>query len=204
MDHEDESVSHWIDELKTGDSEAAERLWNRYYEELVRLARAKLGAVSRASADEEDVALSAFNSLCAGAARGQYPGLGDRHDLWRLLVTITIRKALDLVQHERRLKRGGGSVIGERDLCRQGESRGAKGLDYFEAPGPAPELAVIMADEQERLLARLVDDNLRRVALRRLEGCTGEEIAIELSCNRRTVVRKLELIRAIWLEAETP
>src|SRR4051794_25398994 len=98
------SVSHWIGALKIGDAEAAQRLWERYFNELVRLARAKFGAIRCGEADEEDIALSAFHSLCQGAARGRFPRLDDRHDLWRLLVTITARKALDQLERQGRKK----------------------------------------------------------------------------------------------------
>ena len=54
---------------------------DRPFDELVRLARAKLGALPRGESDEEDAALSAFHSFCQGAARGRFPRLDDRHDL---------------------------------------------------------------------------------------------------------------------------
>jgi hypothetical protein len=47
----------------------------------------------RGVADEEDVALSAFNSFCLGAEQGHFAQLFDRDNLWRGLVTITARKA---------------------------------------------------------------------------------------------------------------
>jgi len=59
------------------------------------------------------VALSAFDSFCRGAEKGRFPRLEDRDDLWQLLFMITTRKAADLVQHERRQKRGGGLVLDE-------------------------------------------------------------------------------------------
>src|SRR5262245_15997347 len=92
-DGEGRSVTAWIASLKAGNAEAAEALWRRYFEALVRLARARLRGTSRAVADEEDAALSAFDSFCRGAACGRYPRLDDRDDLWRLLVVITERKA---------------------------------------------------------------------------------------------------------------
>src|SRR5262249_22795994 len=65
------SVTRWIDELKAGEDAAVQPLWERYFARLVRLARAKLRVARRgASEDEEDAALSAFNSFCAGVARG--------------------------------------------------------------------------------------------------------------------------------------
>src|SRR5205823_4765290 len=60
------SVTLWIGDLKGGVDEATRRLWDRYYAGLVRLARARLRAAPRAAADEEDVALSAFDSFFAG------------------------------------------------------------------------------------------------------------------------------------------
>src|SRR5688572_9766452 len=74
------SVSRWIDGLKAGDRAATLPLWDRYFAQLVRLARVKLRAAHRAGAveDEEDAALSAFESFCAGAERGRFTQLSDR------------------------------------------------------------------------------------------------------------------------------
>ena len=93
------SVTSWIVQLKQGNHDAAQKLWERDFEQLVRLARTRLIGSRRrvAEADEEDAALSAFESFCEGAARGQFPKLTDRDDLWRLLVVITLRKVSDQV-----------------------------------------------------------------------------------------------------------
>jgi hypothetical protein len=48
-------------------------------------------------ADEEDVALSAFDSLCRGVEAGRFPQLFDRSDLWLVLVLVTTYKVADLV-----------------------------------------------------------------------------------------------------------
>src|SRR5215468_5927517 len=99
------SVTHWLDGLRTGESVAARKLWENYFQRLVELARKKLRALPRAAADEEDVALSAFDSFCRGAEHGRFPRLEDRHDLWQVLLMLTQRKAADLIQHEAREKR---------------------------------------------------------------------------------------------------
>jgi hypothetical protein len=83
------SVTRWIDRLKAGNRAAAQRLWERYFKRLVAVARSQLRDTPRRAADEEDVALSAFNSFCRGAERGRFPELLDRNSLWRLLVTMT-------------------------------------------------------------------------------------------------------------------
>src|SRR5207237_3816674 len=102
------SVTAWFESLKAGDADAAQKLWRRYFEALVRLARNRLRGAPKGVADEEDAALSAFDSFVRGAACGRYPRLDDRDDLWRLLVVITERKALDQAQREPRQTRGGG------------------------------------------------------------------------------------------------
>jgi hypothetical protein len=71
-----ESVTVWIESLKAGDADAAQKLWRRYFEALVRLARERLRGAPRAVADEEDAALSAFDSFVRGTARGRYPHTG--------------------------------------------------------------------------------------------------------------------------------
>src|SRR3954469_1199717 len=98
------SVSHWIGRLKEGEGEAVQRLWEGYFRRLVGLVRAKLRSAPRRAADEEDVALSAFDSFCRGAEQGRFPKLEDRDDLWQLLVLIASRKAANLVKHENRQK----------------------------------------------------------------------------------------------------
>ena len=67
------SVSRWLDGIKAGDEASIERLWHRYFERLVRLARGKLPGHCRRAYDEEDVALSAFQSFCQRAAGGKFP-----------------------------------------------------------------------------------------------------------------------------------
>src|SRR5262245_43166917 len=102
------SVTHWLGQLQAGDPAAAQPLWQRYFRRLVGLARQRLRHAPRRAADEEDVALSAFDSFCRGAEQGKFPRLHDRDNLWRLLVALTARKAVDLIRHEDRQKRGGG------------------------------------------------------------------------------------------------
>jgi DNA-directed RNA polymerase specialized sigma24 family protein len=185
------SVSIWIKALKQGDQKGAQRLWDAYFERLVALARARLRGAPRRVADEEDVALSAFDSFCRGVERGRFPQLDDRDNLWHLLWKITVRKACDLVGHERRGSRGGGKVRALSDLT-DWEADAILGRE------PTPELVGEVTDECRRLLERLGDATLRSVALWKMEGFTNEEIAGKLGCVRQTVDRKLRAIRQIW------
>jgi DNA-directed RNA polymerase specialized sigma24 family protein len=183
----DGSVTRCIADLKAGEASAAERLWQAYFQRLVGLARTRLGPRGRPLADEEDVALSAFKSLCLGAARGRFPQLRDRDNLWPLLVVLTAHKATDLIKHQQRQKRGGGVRPDDVDL---------EGLLSRE---PTPEFSAMVAENCARLLDRL-EPPLRQIALLRLDGYTNIEIAERLRCALRTVERRLELIRRTWNE----
>lgn len=188
------SVTHWLQQLQAGDCLAAQRLWERYYQRLVSLARAKLGQ-PLAGVDEEDVVLSAFANFCTGARSGRFPQLRDRHDLWQLLVIITARKAQKRRHEEHRLKRGGGKVR-QGSVLLGGESS-AQGLALTQLIGrePTPEFAAQVAEECQRLLDTLGDAQLRSVW--KMEGYTNEEIAAKLGRTPRSVERKLQMIRRI-------
>jgi DNA-directed RNA polymerase specialized sigma24 family protein len=195
------SITRWLDSLQEGDLAAAQPLWERYSERLVRLAAARLRAAGRASAeaDEEDAVLSAFDSFCTGAVKGRFPQLADRDELWRLLVVITARKVQAQARRMRRHKRGAGQVRNATDLPDAGDSSGDDGLDRIVGDDPTPEFAAQVAEECQRLLGALGDEALRQVALARMEGYTNDEIADRLGCARRTVARRLDLIRKTWL-----
>jgi DNA-directed RNA polymerase specialized sigma24 family protein len=200
----EESVTQWIAQLQAGDQAAAQALWERYFGRLVRLARQRLHGVRRAAADEEDVALSAFDSFCRAVENHRFPQLNDRDGLWRLLVVLTERKAVSLARAERRAKRGGGRVVGESGLIPPSSADDSGGLAALPGPEPTPDFAALMAEECERLLDRLEDDTLRRLVLLKLEGYANEEIAQRLGCALRTVERKLGLVRGRWENEVNP
>ena len=187
----DVSVTRLIGMLKQGDRVASQQLWEAYFGRLVGLARARLKNTVRRVADEEDVALSAFDSFFRRAERGQFPQLEDRDDLWQLLFVLTVRKAINLVHYQGRKSRGGGRVQSLQDL----ETLGA---DQILGTEPSPELAAQMTEECQRLLARLGDETLRAVALWKMEGYTNVEIAAKLGCVEQTVERKLRAVRQVW------
>jgi DNA-directed RNA polymerase specialized sigma24 family protein len=195
------SVTGWIDQARQGDRQAAGQLWQRYFHRLVGLARTALKAAPRRVADEEDVALSAFDTFFRGAEGGRFPDLDDRDGLWRLLVVLTQRKAAHLKRDECRLKRGGGAVLDQAALARAagpGEEQGD--LEWAVGQEPTPAFAAQVAEECERLLRRLPDEGLRALAVSKMEGWTNEEIAARLGCCVSTVERRLQLIRRLWKE----
>jgi len=100
---------------------------------------------------------------------------------------LTARKASALVKHEGRQKRGGGAAVTD-------------DLEQIIGSEASPEFAAQMAEDFQVLLYKLEDEDLRQLALLKLEGWTNKEIAAKLQCVSRTVERKLSLIRQIWIE----
>ena len=198
------SVSQWLGRLQAGDPDAAQKLWERYFQRLVGLAHKKLQGLPRRASDEEDVALSVFASFCRGAQSGRFPQLLDRDNLWAVLIVLTTRKALNVQRDARRQKRGGGNVLGESALMETPDSSDEQaGLAAVLGREPTPEFAVQVSEQCERLLDLLGNTELRSIALWKMEGDTTEEVASKLQCAARTVERKLQRIRLIW-EKELP
>jgi DNA-directed RNA polymerase specialized sigma24 family protein len=187
------SITAWIGDLKSGGDGAAQALWERYFEQLVNLAHKRLGDASHPEGDAEDAALGAFDSFCRGVRQGRFPRLDDRNDLWRILVVLTQRKVADQVRREMAKRRGGRVVHGEARL----EQAGIR-LDQLAGPDPTPEFAAMVAEEYHRRLASLSNQTLRQIAVWKLEGYTADEVAARLGCTRRSVQRKLNLIRSEW------
>jgi DNA-directed RNA polymerase specialized sigma24 family protein len=201
----DEPVTYWLRQLEVGNEDAARLLWQRYYRELVELARARLGTTPRRVSDEEDVALSVLRCLYDGAARGQFAALVNRDEIWQLLATITSRKVIDQLRLLNKQKRGGGRVRGESVLHGNCDDGSSAGFDQFRGDAVTPEVVAIAAEEFQRLMSMLDDDRQRKIAQRKLEGYKNEEIAEQLGLACRSIERKLQRIRQIWAtELEQP
>jgi DNA-directed RNA polymerase specialized sigma24 family protein len=71
------------------------------------------------------------------------------------------------------------------------------------APEPDPAFVAEVADQLRALLDKLGEEELRTIALRKLEGHTNPEIAAEFDCAVATVERRLQIIRKRW-QTEMP
>jgi RNA polymerase sigma factor (sigma-70 family) len=182
------SITRLIKRLRDGAPETARALWERFAERLLAVARRHLGGAPRRVADEEDVAVVAFERFLRGAREGRFPRLNDRGDLWAILFTLTARQAAQQARELGRDRRGGGAVRGDSALA------GADPID----DEPGPDEAAAVRDQLSRLLAGLKDDELRQIALARLEGRTNAEIAALIDRSVVTVERRLNLIRETW------
>ena len=189
----EQTVTHWISSLKEGDQLAVDKIWQRYFDKLCRLARQKLPDFVRREFDEEDVALSAIECLYRGLQNGKYPLLNDRNNLWSLLVVITARKVSHKLRDRTALKRGGKRINVERL-----DETGFDVVSAIAGREPTPEFAAEVADEAENMLAQLNDPKARKVAELKMAGYSNDEISLILDCGKRTVERKLAIIRRCW------
>jgi DNA-directed RNA polymerase specialized sigma24 family protein len=62
----------------------------------------------------------------------------------------------------------------------------------------------IATEELQRLMRLLDDDRLRQIAQYKLEGYKHKEIGARLGLAGRSIERKLQRIREIWLEELFP
>lgn len=182
-------MTTWLAALKSQQGGAAQELWNRYFAQLVSVARRQLRGLGR-DVDEEDVALSALKSAMLGVQNNRFPDLADRTGLWPLLVTITARKAINEIKRQRTKKRS------------RAEEQPMVDEHLIVGNDPSPDFALRLAEAIQTLVHDLGDVTLQTIAQRKLEGYDNEDIAKELNVSTRTVVRKLARIRQEWGEGE--
>ena len=98
--------------------------------------------------DEDDVVQSMYASFCIRQQRGSFE-LAGRDDLWKLLVTVTLRKARNAARRHRQR----GSRLPPRARARSGDSnRSGLGLELLDASEPTPADAAAFNEELERRL----------------------------------------------------
>lgn len=178
------SVTREIAGLKNNDPQAIRELWEKCFGKLKEFANKKLGGNPHQNEDSEDVALEVFDCLCRGVAKGRWPQLENREDLWRVLFTLTRHKAIDLIRKE------------------NAEKRGSRGLQSWSGEFAdnefGPDEIVILNDQLKHLLGKLPDDSYRNIACLKMELHTVPEMAEKLGYSPRTIERKLNFIRKVW------
>jgi RNA polymerase sigma factor (sigma-70 family) len=177
-----QSITRLIRAVQDGSSSAVRPLLSTYFDRLVRLASRRLRNLPGLAGYDEDLALRSFQSVCQRLRDPTRPlDLSGRDDLWRLLATRTISRAIDLIRRHRPAE-----VPGDEDVAQ------------LLTRDPTPEEAAELADECRRLLDSLQEPELRQIALWKVEGYTHEEIAARLDCVPRTIERKVSRIRLLW------
>ncbi|QDT17790.1 RNA polymerase sigma factor [Alienimonas californiensis] len=186
-------VTQFLPGVRIGDPDAVGEVARQYLPRVVRLLERKLRGLR--AADAENVAGSVFLALWNHAGGGRFGAgtLSDSEDLWRWLLRVTDRKAIDYARREKAAKRGGGRTRGAGDVfSAEGPSDGLDGAASVEL---SPADLAAFADTFERLMASLPNDLTREVVVGRLESRTSGEIARALGVSPKTVKRKLSGIR---------
>jgi DNA-directed RNA polymerase specialized sigma24 family protein len=200
MDSSPQEFAELLDRVRDGDDQAIAKLWDDYYHQLVRIAAKRLPTNLRRTGDEEDVALSAFNSFIAGIREDHFPDLSGRDNLWGLLITLTGRKVHAHLRHQTRQKRGGGAVRGESVFLDKAGDLKAGGIGGVTGETQSAEIHAELAEACEDLLNQLDDEQLKQIAVMRMDGYLVDEIADRLELSKRAVERRLQLIRRTWTE----
>lgn len=184
------SVTAWIGRLLAGDGDALAPLIRRYFAPLAAFADRRIPGGGHAGGD--DLANSAFVDLWRCAARGQLPNLAGRGELWGLLLSILNQKVTDHYRYTHRDKRP------------PPEDRVDADLDEFPSDDVDPLLVAAVDEEFNRVLDVLGEDDLREIALYKLQGYDTGAIAARLDRAPRTITYKLRLIREVWQREVRP
>lgn len=197
-----EPVSLWIEKLRESDPAAAEGLWHHFFLRLLEYSRKRLTKVSKRVYDEEDAAQSAFHSVVYGISSGRFPDLHDRNGLWRLLLVITSRKITKRLRFDLQKKRNINRLVTDSIFVSAAGGSVFDAVELALSREPTPEFAAELMDVFEGLNQSMSGENLTEIVQLRLAGFNDNEIANRLSCSRRTVQRRLEIIRRQWSAME--
>ena len=188
----EDEITRWLDDLQDND-DAAEALWRHFFPKMVTVAEQRMQQLPSRARDEEDVALSAMQSFFAAAEAGRFD-FKSRDDLWRLLMTITIRKVTKERRRQLARKRGGG-------VPHIGNHWGDESIDPINAivdPSQMPEFVEDVHARCNEMLDALPDEKMRMTAAMKLEGCSNEEISEVLGCKTEETRTRLKKIRRHW------
>jgi RNA polymerase sigma-70 factor, ECF subfamily len=181
--NQDDPVSSSVRHLCGGDPDGSEQLFARYASRLARLAERHLSRQMAARADPEDIVQSVFHTFFRRKARGEFR-IDTTAQLWRLLVTITLREVRTQARRH---------TAGVRDVS--AEVRDAEpSLAAALSCEPGPEEAALLMEEIDALL-RGLPERYGEILRLRLEGYSVAEIATRLSLCRQTIYRALDLLQ---------
>jgi DNA-directed RNA polymerase specialized sigma24 family protein len=197
MSNSHNSVTEWLQQTQEGQESAVGRLWERYFEQLVAVARRRLGHAKPVVVDEEDLAAAVLTSFIAGVQNGRIRTLQNREHMWRLLEIITQRRAADTFRSLNAAKRGGYGEVERRAVS---NAELPVRVDDVADRAPAPGFEMELREELQRLRDLLPSEDFREIAELKLKGFSNREIAEQTGRSLRSVERKMSVIRRAWLQ----
>jgi RNA polymerase sigma-70 factor (ECF subfamily) len=175
-----------IAQFKAGNEAAATELFDRYCEQLMRLARRRIGPRMTSRVDPEDILQSAFRTFFARVRNEEF-SFQQEDDLFKLLVRLTVRKTLRQIAFHRAGKRNP-----ERETAQPTTDHDI--LLQVSAHGPTPEVELALVDEFEQFMGQLPPLDRDVLALK-LQGYSTVEIADKLGSYDRKIRRILDRIQ---------
>jgi RNA polymerase sigma-70 factor, ECF subfamily len=181
-----------VSRVRDGDQEAAEEIFRRYYDDLVRLVQKNMSPRLAARVGADDIAATTYRVFFTKNEDSRFV-LKRSGDLWKLLVGIAMKKIHHEVNQARTQKR---------DMYR---TQSISASEDYELPldliseSPTPEQAVSVSEELEFALSNLKPIE-RDIFTMRLEGYTEVEIQARVNRSPRAIRRAMANAREI-LEA---
>jgi RNA polymerase sigma-70 factor (ECF subfamily) len=198
---EDSSVHKLMAGLQAQDDAAARQLFQRYAERLIDLARHNLQPLMRPKMDPEDVAQSVFQSFFIRQRTGEFTNVETWESLWKVLVTLTLRKCGRRVDYFYADCRDIHREVSQVPKAQADESN--EGGWEGRLADPTAEEAAMLTEALEVLMSRLSKDEARwgeqhrQILALRLQGYEPEEISTQLGCAERTVYRVMKRAKEI-------
>lgn len=187
----------WMSAVRRGDSVSTTQLWEAYFERISRAVSGRLTTQGRRFEDQEDVAVSALRTFIRRASLGNFTELDDADQLWKLLLTISIRKANDYRKRSMAQRRGGQNLILGQDSATDSGAPAAidraAGRNY-----DAPDADIRATEFFDVVMKQMPDDSTRDVVLLHLQGADTETIAEMQKCSERTVQRRMKVAVELW------
>jgi DNA-directed RNA polymerase specialized sigma24 family protein len=168
-------------------------VWERFCIPLQGVAARFLGSRVQGRVGPEDVVQSVYRTLyrraksaaaaAAGAPQPARPANPDDPDtLWKLLVTVTIRKAINKRVAHLRQKRSAAATL-------SGAGPDWAGAAAEPTPAEIAEQAETVANLKAALVGQFDHDLHKRIAAMVLDGARASEVAAAVGCVERTVYR---------------
>ena len=196
-----ENSKEILEQFKTGDKQAANHLFEQYFDRSVKAASRRIANRPIDGVDSEDVALSAFESMWKRADKMQFSetDLQDSNEFWKLLCTVIRFKAEKHIRRANAEKRGAGKVAGESVFMQGNDSSSVSpGIAGCEGNGLNAEELALLKEQHATLMGVLDNDEMREVATMRMEDFKVAEIAQHFDKSEKWVQRRLALIRQTW------
>jgi RNA polymerase sigma-70 factor (ECF subfamily) len=177
-----------MDRLRSGDPDAAQRVFQEFGQRLIALARNRLTAQLRPKIDPEDVMQSVFKSFFRRQADVPFD-LETWDSLWALLTVLTLRKCGFRARFMRAQCRDVQREVPQVSLPDDS-------VAGWEAIGrePTPSEAAMLNETVAELLVGLSERD-RQIVEMSLQGYSVAEMSVEAGCAQRTVQRLLARVK---------